>query len=91
MYTEDVEWCYRIQKLGWKILFDPTATIAHVGHGSAPDSFTTAQRKRLHREGVLRFTELHPSPWFWALRVLLKVSLFLGGGSDGASPSQTPS
>ena len=35
MYGEDFEWCYRIQKAGFKIYFSPTAKVVHIGQGSS--------------------------------------------------------
>jgi GT2 family glycosyltransferase len=29
--TEEVDWCYRAKKLGWKVVFDPKAQITHIG------------------------------------------------------------
>ncbi len=29
MYAEDVDWCYRMHKAGWKIVYLPTAKILH--------------------------------------------------------------
>lgn len=29
MYGEDIDWCYRIRKAGWKIYFNPNVTLLH--------------------------------------------------------------
>lgn len=29
MYAEDIDWAYRIQKAGWKILYNPKVTVLH--------------------------------------------------------------
>jgi len=34
MYAEDVEWCYRIKKAGWKIFYYADAVIVHLGEQS---------------------------------------------------------
>src|SRR3989344_209212 len=35
MYGEEVEWCYRIKKAGYKIYFSPVTQIVHIGRGSS--------------------------------------------------------
>ncbi len=29
MYAEDIDWCYRIGRAGWKIMYNPMVTILH--------------------------------------------------------------
>ena len=33
-YGEDIEWCYRIRKYGWKVVVDPAARITHIKGGA---------------------------------------------------------
>jgi GT2 family glycosyltransferase len=35
MYGEDLEWCYRIRDLGWRIRYYPDAALVHVDHASS--------------------------------------------------------
>jgi len=35
LYGEEIEWCFRIKKAGWKIVYFPDARIIHYGSGSA--------------------------------------------------------
>lgn len=35
MYGEDIDWCYRIQQVGWKVLYFAGAEVIHVGGGSS--------------------------------------------------------
>lgn len=35
MYGEEVEWCYRIKKAGFKVYFSPITKIIHIGRGSS--------------------------------------------------------
>jgi GT2 family glycosyltransferase len=47
-YGEDTEFCYRMTRHGWKIWFDPGATITHFGGGSSDPT-----RMLDHRKDVL--------------------------------------
>jgi len=35
MYMDDMEWCYRIRKMGWKVFFVPDAIVIHHKHHSS--------------------------------------------------------
>ena len=35
MYSEEMDFCYRLKKAGWKVLFNPDASIVHYGGQSA--------------------------------------------------------
>ncbi|MGB9706638.1 MAG: glycosyltransferase family 2 protein, partial [Microgenomates group bacterium] len=37
MYMDEVEWCWRIKKAGWRVVFYPGAEIIHFGGGSSPE------------------------------------------------------
>lgn len=51
MYFEDVQWCYTIQKLGYKILFTPhTRAIHHVSASSSTNSSNHKIEKILQNE-----------------------------------------
>jgi len=66
MYMDEVEWCWRIKKAGWKIMFWPGAEIIHLGGGSSPEG-----RKwpivNIYR-GLLYFYQKH-KPW-WQKEIL---------------------
>ncbi len=44
-YGEDVEYCHRATRAGWKIRYDPGASIVHLG-GASSDSSRLAARQR---------------------------------------------
>lgn len=54
MYGEDIEWCLRVSRLGWKIMFEPKAQIAHLGGQSAIQRWGKNVRLR-EEEAFLRF------------------------------------
>lgn len=49
MYFEDVEYCRRAVKAGWKIVHNPAAKVVHLRGGSSPVKKRTVERKRLPR------------------------------------------
>ncbi len=49
MYFEDVEFCHRAGKAGWKIVHNPAAHIVHLRGGSSPVKKNTTQKKQLPR------------------------------------------
>ncbi|MDF3128256.1 glycosyltransferase family 2 protein [Kiritimatiellaeota bacterium B1221] len=46
-YGEDCEWCYRLRSFGWKIYFDPTASITHFGGGSSDTTRLLDKRREI--------------------------------------------
>lgn len=46
MYLEDIDFCYRCRKQGYKILYIPKAICFHKFHGSAKDDFVADQVER---------------------------------------------
>lgn len=72
MYGEEVDWCYRIKKAGYKVYFSPTTSIVHIGRGS---SGKISQNAILGEyKGLVYFYKKHKS--FLALqmvRAFLKI------------------
>lgn len=76
MYVEDMEFCYRAKKAGYKIIFDPDLIICHNIHGSSDRGFAI---KNIHR-GLLYFQKKHGSKFSFLLTAALlrlKVSLLV--------------
>lgn len=36
MYFEDADYCWRLQKAGWRIVYEPAASVVHLRGGSSP-------------------------------------------------------
>jgi len=49
MYFEDVDFCKRAYKVGWKIIHNPAAHVVHLRGGSSPVKSQAAKKKRLPR------------------------------------------
>jgi GT2 family glycosyltransferase len=71
MYSEEVDWCYRVRQAGWAIWQVPTARVTHVG-GAATRQFRTRMLTALY-ESRLRFFRKHYRPRFfrWHVRIVL--------------------
>lgn len=52
MYGEDFEWCIRIKKGGWKIVFEPDAEIYHIGGQSSVKRWGDAVGVKMHEGGM---------------------------------------
>ncbi len=35
MYAEDIDWCHRMRKAGWRVAYVPQATVVHIGGASS--------------------------------------------------------
>lgn len=42
MYGEEVEWCWRMKRAGYKIVFFPSTKLTHIGRGSQGKNFQAA-------------------------------------------------
>lgn len=72
MYYDEVEWCYRIKKAGFKIYFYPAAEIVHLGQKSS----ATGRKGPIlaNYQGLIHFYKKHKNPLeFFLLRILLKL------------------
>jgi len=72
MYGEDVEWCLRIARGGWSIVFEPAAVIVHHGSQSALERWGD-DLSRVSYEGFLRFQRLCLSRPHLALNLLAQI------------------
>ena len=76
MYGEEMEWCSRIHKAGWKICYFPGAEIVHL-YGAS--SFQIEDDTRIHkRKGMLLF--LHKTRGFivaWMANFIMIIGVML--------------
>lgn len=64
MYNEDVDWCYRAKKAGWKVYYYPKTEVVHYKKRSA--KFSKKAQWEFHRSMIL-FHQKHFAkkyPWF---------------------------
>jgi GT2 family glycosyltransferase len=55
MYGEDAEWCMRIYRSGWWLIFEPAAEVVHHGGQSAAKRWNDHDRRMKEEEANLRF------------------------------------
>lgn len=81
MYVEDLEWCWRANKHGWEIRFEPGAVVRHVGNVSGEQGYGV-RRARIHVRNAYRFYRREhglPAATAWVAVNLLGTSLrYLG-------------
>jgi len=58
MYGEDNEWCLRITRAGWRLVFEPEAVVVHHGGHGAKKRWTDMEKLRVQTEASLRFMDL---------------------------------
>ncbi|MBN1884964.1 MAG: glycosyltransferase [Candidatus Krumholzibacteriota bacterium] len=77
LYFEDIDWCYRMQHLGWEVWYEPASTMVH----SYERSSASMLRKPflLHVLSLLRYVEKwNRLSWFFRRhRETLKTAVFV--------------
>lgn len=63
MYAEDNEWCWRITKAGWRLVFDPSAVVVHCGGHSSDQRWSKEEKLRVQLESGFKFEHLALSKW----------------------------
>jgi N-acetylglucosaminyl-diphospho-decaprenol L-rhamnosyltransferase len=58
MYSEEIEWCYRIKQHGWRVVYVPDATVVH-HEGSSSVQNVPARQINFDSSKVLLYEQLH--------------------------------
>lgn len=61
LYMEDLDWCRRFGRAGWKVFYEPAGIALHVKGGSSPDRRRPRQEIAFHR-GMGRFYRRFDAP-----------------------------
>ncbi len=69
LYSEEVDWCWRIKRAGWKIYCCPGPTIVHYG-GRSTSQYENPMYFELHKSRMIFFKK-HYSPLFGAANRIL--------------------
>lgn len=61
MYSEELDWCYRIKKAGWKVVYLPTAKVTHYEAKSSEQNLLG--RNMYFHDSKCSFYEKHFGAW----------------------------
>ena len=75
MYTEDVDLCWRAWRAGWRVAYEPAATVVHA-QGASADRHPYRMIREHHRS-LLRFANRTTTGWRRALLPLVAAGLAL--------------
>ncbi len=76
MYAEDVEFCYRAKKVGFKIGWTKTAEILHI-HGASLDRPHFRQWLGEFNGILYIYKKYYGNIWFFVLRIMIYFAIFL--------------
>ena len=63
MYSEDTEWCWRITKANWKLMFVPEAVLLHHGAQSSIKRWSSRERLKVRLEANFNFEHMVLPGW----------------------------
>jgi len=74
LYFDDVDYCRRARRAGWRVLYWPEARVAHLGGASNPLVATAAERKRkpiyYYESRARYFAKFYGRAGLWAANLL---------------------
>ncbi len=81
MYSEEVEWCFRMKQRGWGVVYLPSATVVH--HEGASSSQNAPQRQ-IHFDSskVLLYRQLYGKASAWLLHLFLLMTYLVRIGIE---------
>jgi GT2 family glycosyltransferase len=75
-YHEEVDWCTRARRQGWRVVYAPDVVVTHTGRGSSGGSRSVRIRKYFGARNSILFARKHAGPRQWAtLGLCLATSL----------------
>lgn len=71
LYAEDMDWCYRANRHGVPVIYDPSLELTHLGSASSDDRWSRKQSLRRKYQAERVFIDKHSGGLGWiALRLL---------------------
>ena len=73
MYSEELDWCYRIRQAGWRVVYLPEAEVIH-HEGKSSEQAVTARHVNFQRAKLRFFRKYHGRAAATSLRLFLLAS-----------------
>ena len=78
MYAEDMDWCYRAKKCGYKVMYDPTLSLTHIGGASAKSIWSKNNQLKAKYKSESIFIKTHYHGFYKILMLIInKIKRFL--------------
>jgi GT2 family glycosyltransferase len=74
MYSEELDWCRRIQAAGWKVAYVPSAVVVHLQGKSSERAVAAETQIRFQRSKLRYFRKYHGSLAAGLLRAFLMLN-----------------
>lgn len=81
MYSEEMDWCLRIKRGGWRIVYLPQAEVVHYG-GRSADQDVAARHILFHSSKVHFFSKYHGARFGELLRCYLLATYLFQGAEE---------
>ncbi len=80
MYGEDIEWCWRMRRSGWRVAICPDVEFVHVGGASANQTWEERERAQRLAAGIAgACRRMHGATWTRIYAGLTALGLFVEG------------
>lgn len=83
MYSEEMDWAYRIKQAGWRVIYLPTATVIH-HEGQSSSQVTAARDIHFHSSKVYFYRKYYGPFWGEVLRWFLLLTFAYQWLREGA-------
>lgn len=80
MYGEDIDWCYRIKKAGWRIVYFGQAEIIHYKGASSEDAKTKKRNPKLIYEFYRAMYIFYRKHYTKEYNVFVNIAVYIGIG-----------